>query len=96
MATIDINRKHSLGMDVAREKAEQLALDMEQKLKIQWQWQGDAIHFKAEKGAAKGAKGQVKVSATDVRVEIDLPFLLRAMKGVISGKVEAKLNELMA
>ena len=46
-------------------------------------------------GKAKGVKGQVAVSSASVKVEVDLPFLLRPMKGMIGGKVEEKLNELM-
>ncbi|MEQ9323121.1 MAG: polyhydroxyalkanoic acid system family protein [Polyangiaceae bacterium] len=31
-----------------------------------------------------------------MRVEIDLPFLLKAMKGTIQSKVEDKLNKLVS
>jgi len=94
MATIDIKRSHSLGIDTARERAEELAKDLETKLGIVWQWGGDAIRFSADSGVAKGVKGSVSVSDSIIRVEIDLPFLLRAMKGSISGKVESKLDKL--
>jgi len=95
MATIDIKRAHSLGKDVAREKAESLANGMKAKLGIEWTWQGDQIKFNAPSGAAKGANGQVSVSDKEVRVEIDLPFLLRAVKGTIEGRVNDELNKLM-
>ena len=95
MATIDINRAHSLGSDEAKKRAEQLADDMKSKLGITWNWEGDRIKFQASSGAAKGTKGHVSVSESHVRVEIDLPFLLRAMKGTISGKVISKLDKLL-
>ncbi len=95
MATIDISRKHDLDIDTAKSRAETLARELEGKLGIRWRWEGDAIRFHAEGGAAKGAKGAVSVSADKVRVEIDLPLLLRAMKGAISGKVEKKLDGLV-
>lgn len=95
MATIEINRAHTVGIEAAKQKAEQLARDMEQKLGITWSWEGDSIRFKADSGKAKGVKGHVAVAPANVKVEIDLPFLLRPMKGMISGKVEEKLNELM-
>jgi putative polyhydroxyalkanoate system protein len=95
MATIDIERKHSLGRDVAKQRAEELAKRMEAKLGIQWKWDGDKIRFDAPSGAAKGAKGTVNVSDSNVRVEIDLPFLLRALKGTIEGRVNDELNKLM-
>lgn len=95
MATIDIDRKHTLGKDVAKQRAEELAKRMESKLGIQWKWDGDKIRFDAPSGSAKGAKGVVAVSDSDVRVEIDLPFLLRALKGTIEGRVNDELNKLM-
>lgn len=95
MATIDIRRQHTLGKDVAKQKAETLAKGMESKLGIRWNWQGDHIKFDAPSGAAKGATGQVSVTDSDVRVEIDLPFLLRAVKGTIETRVNDELNKLM-
>ena len=96
MATIDISRNHSLGRDAARERAEELANDMQSKLGIEWSWDGEDIRFKASSGAAKGTKGRVAVSADKVRVEIDLPLLLRAMKGTVAERVERKLDKLVS
>ena len=95
MATIDIRRNHSLGLDEAKKRAEDLANDMKAKLGISWRWEGNDIKFQADSGAAKGAKGKVAVTTSDVQVAIDLPMLLRAMKGTIAGKVESKLTALV-
>jgi putative polyhydroxyalkanoate system protein len=95
MATIDISRSHGLALDVAKERAEQLAKDLEGKIGIRWQWDGSLIRFKADRGTAKGVNGSVTVTGSQVRVEIDLPLLLRAMKGVIAGKVHDKLERLL-
>ncbi len=95
MATIDIRRSHTVGLATAKTKAEELARDMETKLNLTWAWEGEHIRFKAEKGPAKGTKGQVTVGESEVRVEIDLPLLLRAMKGSISKKVTEKLDNLL-
>jgi putative polyhydroxyalkanoate system protein len=96
MATIDTRRAHSLGLETAKERAEELAKDMQGQLGIEWSWQGDKIQFKAASGKAKGTKGQVTVTASEVRVEVDLPLLLRAMKGVIASKVDEKLDKVLA
>ena len=95
MATIDIKRAHTLDIAEAKTRAEALAKDMEGKLGISWKWEGDNISFDAPSGAAKGAKGTVKVDASQVRVEIDLPFLLRAIKGTIEEKVSEELDKLI-
>lgn len=95
MATIDISRKHSLGLDEAKKRAEGLAKDLEGQLGINWRWEGDNIAFKADSGAAKGVKGKLDVSASDVSIAIDLPLLLRAMKGSIASKVESRMDKLV-
>lgn len=95
MATIDIRRSHTLGKETARQRAEIIAKGMESKLGIRWRWEGDTIKFDAPSGAAKGATGIVGVSDSDVRVEIDLPFLLRAVKGTIESRVNDELNKHM-
>lgn len=95
MATIDIRRPHSVGKDSAKKKAEELAKSLEEKIGIRWHWAGDAIKFDAPSGAAKGATGTVSVDDAAVRVEVDLPFLLRAVKGTIESKVNKKLDDLL-
>jgi len=95
MATIDVRRNHSLPKDEARGRAELFAKSMQQKLDLEWRWDGDRIVFEAPRGAAKGSRGSVDVTATDVRVQIELPFLLRMLKGTIESKVQEKLNQLL-
>ena len=94
MATIEIRRTHALTQPDLRTRAEELAKSMEAKLGIRWKWENDArIGFDAPSGAAKGTKGSVQLTDTSVVVAIDLPFLLRALKGTIEGKVNAKLDD---
>lgn len=95
MATIDIRRQHSVGKEAAKGKAEELAKGMQAKLGIQWKWAGDQIKFDAPSGTAKGATGTVSVTDSEVRVEIDLPFLLRPMKGMVEGRVNDELKKLL-
>ena len=94
MATIDITRAHSLQKADAKQKAEELAKSMADKFGLAWKWEGDAIVFDAPSGAAKGTKGAITVSDKDVRVSIDLPFLLKMLKGKIESKVNEKLDQL--
>ncbi len=94
MATIEISRPHTLSKDDARQKAEELAKGMAEKLGIEWKWAGDTIEFHAPSGMAKGAKGQVIVREKEVRVEVDLPLMLRPMKGVVEGKIKERLDRL--
>lgn len=95
MATIDITRAHSLPLDDAKKKAEDLAKGMADRFGIAWKWDGNVIRFDAPSGAAKGTKGEVAVTEKDVRVQIDLPFMLKVMKGSIEDKVKEKLASLI-
>jgi putative polyhydroxyalkanoate system protein len=95
MSTIDVRRAHSLPKEDAKKRAEVLAGSMQQKFELVWHWDGDRIVFDAPHGAAKGTKGSVEVSEKEVRVQIDLPFLLRMLKGTIESKVNDKLNQLL-
>ena len=81
MATIDISKNHSLPLDDAKKKAEELANGMAQKFGIDWKWDGNT--------------GEVAVTDKNVRVAIDLPFMLKMMKGTIEEKVNEKLNALL-
>jgi putative polyhydroxyalkanoate system protein len=95
MATIDVSRSHKLSKDEAKKRAESLADSMKQKLDLDWRWDGDRIVFDASRGPAKGTKGSVDVGDSEVRVQIDLPFLLRVMKGTVESKVTEKLAQLL-
>jgi putative polyhydroxyalkanoate system protein len=95
MASIDISRDHSLSIDDAKKKAEELAKGMADRFGIEWKWDGNTIRFDAPHGKAKGTKGEVAVTDKTVRVVIDLPFLLRAIKGTIEDKVKEKLDALV-
>jgi hypothetical protein len=48
------------------------------------------------RGCCATKNGSVDVDASSVRVQIDLPFLLRAVKGTIESKVNDKLNKALA
>jgi putative polyhydroxyalkanoate system protein len=95
MSTIDITRAHTLPIDDAKKKAEELAKGMAEKFGIDWKWEGNTIRFDAPSGVAKGTKGEVAVTDKSVRVAIDLPFMLRMLKGTIEGKVKEKLDTLI-
>ncbi len=95
MSTIDVRRAHALPKEEAKKRAEDLANSMKQKFELDWRWEGDRIAFDAPRGAAKGTRGSVDVGDKEVRVQIDLPFLLRMLKGTIESKVNDKLDKLL-
>jgi putative polyhydroxyalkanoate system protein len=95
MSTIDISRGHALPKEEAKKRAEDLAKNLAAKFELNWAWDGDTIRFDAPRGAAKGTKGEVNVGDKEVRVQIDLPFLLKMLKGTVESRVQEKLNQLL-
>ena len=94
MATIDLRRTHTLPKDEAKRRAEAIATGLKDKVELDWRWEGERIVFESPRGVAKGTRGLVSVSDTDVRVEIDLPFMLRVLKTKVEAKVNEKLDQL--
>jgi putative polyhydroxyalkanoate system protein len=95
MATIDVRHSHVLPKEEAKRRAADLAKSMQEKFDLDWRWEGDRIVFDATRGTAKGTRGSIEVGDTDVRVQIDLPFLLRVLKGTVESKVNEKLAQLL-
>jgi putative polyhydroxyalkanoate system protein len=95
MATIEVRRSHNLSTEDARKRAEELAKSLEDKLGLKWKWEGDRLVFSAPSGPAKGTEGSVEVGKNEVAVKIDLPFLLRMVKGKVEAKVAEKLDKLL-
>ena len=94
MATIEMEKPHNTGKEGARKKAEELADRMKEKIGIEWAWAADTIKFESKSGAAKGAKGVVIVTDSKIRVEVDLPLMLRPLKGMVESKIKEKLDPL--
>lgn len=93
MATIDITQTHKLSLDEAKAKTEEFAKSMEARFGLAWKWDGDRVVFDAPSGAAKGTKGEVAVTQNNVRIALDLPFMLRMLKGTIEDKIKERLKQ---
>ena len=74
MSRITVERSHSLGLAVAREKAEALAQRLASEYDVKYRWSGDTLEFKRS-----GADGTIAVGDDSVRVELKLGLLLSAL-----------------
>jgi putative polyhydroxyalkanoate system protein len=88
MATITLERTHSLGREAARIKAERLAERLAHQYALKYQWSGDTLEFKR-----KGAHGRIEVSEDQVCVSLHLGLLLSALSGTIQREIEKGLDE---
>jgi putative polyhydroxyalkanoate system protein len=82
MSTIRMERQHTLGEAKAREAASAVAERLKEKMQIAYRWEGNVLRFERS-----GAKGQLHVSDSQVRMEIELGLMLRPMKGMIEQKM---------
>lgn len=89
MATIDIKQKHTMGRDAARQTAEQIAQQLRSELKASYSWRGDVLEF-----SCPGAHGGIFVDSSEVRVKVELSFLLRPIRGKIEREIRAYLERL--
>ncbi len=83
MPQISIKRSHALGAEKARVQIEQLAARMAERLGGAWRWQGEQAVCEA-----RGARACVFYDDKTVSIEVELPFMMRPMRGVLESKIE--------
>jgi putative polyhydroxyalkanoate system protein len=87
MAAIDITRNHTLGKAAVKEKVNGVLERMGSSIGLQGAWDGDVYKI------AKPATGTFAITDTTVRVQIELSFIQRALKGTIEDRINGELNK---
>jgi putative polyhydroxyalkanoate system protein len=95
VATISIRRPHRLAHEEVKRKAENLARRIETKHHVSWRWEGENLRLTAPPGPARGATGVVRVTPDHVSIDIDLPLLLRPVRGMVETRLIDKLDRLL-
>ena len=88
MANINIRRQHTLGRSIARQKVEEIAHSLQDKLNAKWSWNGDSLNFQRS-----GASGSVDVGDDFVEFNVKLGMLLTPMKGAIENAIQEQVNK---
>ncbi|WP_165856156.1 polyhydroxyalkanoic acid system family protein [Marinobacter sp. JSM 1782161] len=91
MSSIDINRRHSLDHDHAREAAEKLAQELSQQFDVNYSWEGDTLQFKRS-----GVKGHLNVTPDELQVHLELGMMLRPFKSRFEQEINGQLDKLIA
>ena len=86
MASIHIKRQHHLAQDEARQRVEEIARDLKQKLNADYAWKGDSLLFKRS-----GASGSIDLNGDSIELKIKLGMMLAPMKGKIEAAIREKL-----
>ena len=88
MATIHIRRSHQLDQETVRDRVQELANTLTEKLTVEYQWEKDRLVFKRS-----GANGFVRIGNQELEVEVKLGMMLTPLKGAIEKTITDYLDE---
>ena len=86
-----IRRRHNLGIEEARNRADRIAADIGPQLSLRSNWQGDNLMV-----TGRGVSGQLKVAEDEIEVHVQLGFALKLMEGPIRTVIEKAIDEELA
>lgn len=89
MASISISKRHSLSRHKAREAAERVAQDLNERFDLAWIWEGDEVVFERT-----GLSGRMHVGAKEIRLDVRLGLLLSALKPAIEREIHVQLDSI--
>ena len=89
MSSISIKRRHKLPHKKAKAAAEQIARDLNKRFELAYEWDGDDITFERP-----GLSGTLHVGKSEVHLDVELSFLLFALKGPIEQQINRELDAL--
>jgi putative polyhydroxyalkanoate system protein len=88
MSHIDLRATHTMSHDAAKSAAEELASDLARKFEIEYEWEGDHIHFERP-----GASGSIMVGDRDIQITARLGFMLMFLRHRIEEEIVRYLSE---
>ncbi len=88
MPSIDIRRPHSKSIKDAKAAVNHTAAAMTKKLDVKTEWQANTLHF-----TRSGVNGTIAISKGEIHVHAELGFLFGALKPMIEGEINRRLDE---
>lgn len=86
MADIDISHNHSLGKEAAKAKSNEVIEKIRSEFGVQGSWDGDVFRI------TKPTTGSFTVTDNNVRVQVELGFAMRMIKGKIEDRIKSELR----
>ena len=86
-----IRRRHNLGLEEARNRADRIATDLQQQFSMRSRWRGDVLEVQGN-----GVKGQLLVDEENMELDVKLGLALKLMEGPIRAAIEATIDEELA
>ena len=91
MDDIKMIKYHQLPMPQARALVQKAADDLAAEYDLVSHWAGNTLHFRRS-----GVQGEMRVSASEIDLEVTLGFLLRAFKTKFVEHIEHNFDTLLA
>lgn len=88
MPNIHFQTAHHLSKSSAKQKIEDVAQQLKNRLGADYRWQGDTLTFDRS-----GAKGSIDVTDKDVTVDVDLGLMLTPFKGEIERQIQQQVKQ---
>jgi putative polyhydroxyalkanoate system protein len=90
MSHIDIRRHHTLSLPKAREAAELIAAQLDDKFNLKYHWNENTLHFERH-----GVNGRMEVDADEIRLHVRLGFLLSPLRYRFEKEIHRYMDELL-
>ena len=90
MPSISIRRRHSLDHKKAKAAAQKIARDLDERFELAHEWKGDEIVFERP-----GLSGRLHVGKNELRLDVELSFLLLPLKGPIEHAIHKELDTIL-
>jgi putative polyhydroxyalkanoate system protein len=90
MPSISIKRRHKLDAKRARTAAQKIAKDLNKRYGLICQWDGDEVTFDGV-----GVSGNMQVGKSQIKLDVQLSFLLAPLKGPIEREINKQLDTLL-
>jgi putative polyhydroxyalkanoate system protein len=83
-----IRREHSLGIEEARRKVDEIAADMGGRLNLSSEWHENDLQIKGS-----GVNGSISVSEDAIEIQVELGFALKIMESSIRSAIEGTMDK---
>jgi len=83
-----IRRNHQLGIDEAKNRANEIAAHLERQFSLTSNWVGDRLMVRGN-----GVDGHLSVAEESVELVVQLGFALKLMEGPIRRAIESTIDE---
>ena len=88
MSTIKIRREHTLGVDEAKRRVDQVAEDVGGRFRLTSRWEGDHLRV-----TGTGVTGRIIVEATSVEVFVQTGFAMMMFRETIRSAIEESIDD---